>query len=89
MAPFPVMVFLDILVINVDREACNCGNYGCIDCYSSIYAIVRKYKAALKQGRSTGIPKAIQEINFMDICKAAEGNELLAEEIITNAATIF
>jgi predicted NBD/HSP70 family sugar kinase len=28
------------MVINVDGEACSCGNYGCIDCYSSIYRII-------------------------------------------------
>ncbi|HBF35890.1 MAG TPA: transcriptional regulator [Firmicutes bacterium] len=77
------------MVINCDGEACNCGNYGCIDCYASIYAIVRKYQAALKQGRSTGIDKDIDEIDYTDICGAAEGPEPLAQEIITNAATIF
>jgi predicted NBD/HSP70 family sugar kinase len=34
------------MVIKVDGEPCSCGNYGCIDCYSSIYAIIQKYNAA-------------------------------------------
>jgi predicted NBD/HSP70 family sugar kinase len=77
------------MVINVDGELCNCGNYGCIDCYSSIYAIVHKYIAALKQGRSTVIIKPIDTIDYTDICQAVEQNDTLAKEIIINAATIF
>ncbi len=77
------------MVINVDGEACNCGNYGCIDCYSSIYAIGKKYKAALKQGRSAIMAKPLQETDYTDICRAAEEHDSLTREIITNAATIF
>lgn len=77
------------MVINVDGELCNCGNYGCIDCYSSIYAIIHKYIVALKQGRATTIVKKIDMIDYTDICKAVEQNEPLAQEIISNAATIF
>jgi predicted NBD/HSP70 family sugar kinase len=77
------------MVINVDGEPCSCGNYGCIDCYSSIYAIVRKYKAALKQGRATVIAKPIDDIDYPDICEAAASREMLALEITNNAATIF
>lgn len=77
------------MVIDVDGELCNCGNYGCIDCYSSIYAIVHKYIAALKQGRSTTITNPIETIDYIDICQAAEQNDTLAKEIIINAAIIF
>ncbi len=77
------------MVINVDGELCHCGNYGCIDCYSSIYAIVRKYLTAVKQGRSTTISKPIDIIEYIDICQAAEQNDALAREIIINAATIL
>ncbi len=77
------------MVINVDGELCSCGNYGCIDCYSSIYAIVHKYTAALKQGCPTAIMKPIASINYMDICQAAERDDTLAKEILVNAATIF
>ena len=77
------------MVIKVDGELCSCGTYGCIDCYSSIYAIIQKYHASLKQGRSTTMTKSIETIDYIDICQAAEGHDLLAQEIIINAATIF
>jgi predicted NBD/HSP70 family sugar kinase len=77
------------MVIKVDGEPCSCGSYGCIDCYSSIYAIIQKYHAALKQGRSTVSTKPIEDIDYIDICQAAEEHDPLAQEIIINAATIF
>jgi predicted NBD/HSP70 family sugar kinase len=77
------------MVIDVDGDYCHCGNYGCIECYSSIYAIYRKYIAAIKQGRSSGISRPVEEIGYTDIAQAAEDGEPLAREIITHAATIF
>jgi predicted NBD/HSP70 family sugar kinase len=77
------------MVVDVDGDACHCGKYGCIECYSSIYAILRKYIAAIKQGRPSGISKPVEEIDYTDIAQAAEDGEPLAVEIITHAATIF
>ncbi len=77
------------MVINVDGELCSCGNCGCIECYSSIYAIIQKYRAAIKQGRQTIIKKPVDSIDYVDICFAAEENETLARETIINAAAIF
>lgn len=73
----------------VDGEPCECGNYGCIECYSSIHAIVRKFIAALKKGRISKITKPFDKINYIDICNAAQTGDELAREIIMNAATIF
>jgi predicted NBD/HSP70 family sugar kinase len=77
------------MVIDVDGELCYCGNYGCIECYSSIHAICHKYGAAVKQGRPSTIAKPVEEIDYLDIFQAAEDGEPLAVEIITNAATTF
>jgi predicted NBD/HSP70 family sugar kinase len=73
----------------VNGELCVCGNYGCIECYSSIHAIVREFTAALKRGRISKVAKPLDEINFIDICRAAENGDELAREVIINAATIF
>jgi Transcriptional regulator/sugar kinase len=77
------------MIIDVDGERCNCGNFGCIECYSSIFAIVANYIAALKKGRTSIIAKPIDKITYMDICSAADEGDELAKEIITSAATIF
>ncbi len=77
------------MVIDVDGEKCSCGNYGCIDCYSSIFSIVQKFVSALKKGRLSHISKPVEIIDYIDICHLAEEGDELAKEIITGAATIF
>ena len=75
------------MVIDFDGEPCVCGNYGCIDCYASIHAIVGKYRSSIKQGRVSKITRPIENIDYSDICRYAESNDALAQEIIINAAT--
>jgi predicted NBD/HSP70 family sugar kinase len=77
------------MVINVDGEACSCGNAGCIECYSSVFAITRKYLSELNGGKSSRIPKTPNEINYMDICLAAEKGDELSVKIITESASIL
>lgn len=77
------------MTIDVDGEPCSCGNYGCIECYSSITPIVRNFVTSLKKGRSTTVSKAAGEITFKDICSAAKKNDALAKEVISDAAAIF
>lgn len=77
------------MVIDVDGEKCSCGNYGCIECYSSIYAIVKKFVSEVKRGRKTLVNKAVDAISYVDICRAAEEKDPLACEIITKAALAF
>jgi Transcriptional regulator/sugar kinase len=77
------------MVIDVDGEHCDCGNYGCIECYSSIHSIVKKFISELKKGRVSSISKPIEEIDYIDICNLAEGKDTLAREVIENAAVIF
>jgi predicted NBD/HSP70 family sugar kinase len=77
------------MVVDVDGDFCDCGNYGCIDCYASIHSIVKKFGAAVKRARSTRIQKPVDQINYVEICQAAEAGDELAREIISGAAAIF
>lgn len=77
------------MVINIDGELCSCGNYGCIESYSSLLAIASKFCAGLKKGRSSILHKPLEQITFIDICSAAESNDEFAREIISDAATTF
>ncbi len=77
------------MVIDVDGELCGCGNYGCIECYSSINSIRDKFLSLLKKGRKSTILKPIEEINYTDICTAAEEGDDLSKEVIMNSAVIF
>jgi predicted NBD/HSP70 family sugar kinase len=77
------------MVIDVDGDLCTCGNYGCIECYSSINSITKKFVSEVKKGRTTYVSKLLDEINYKDITKAAEENDPLSKEIIINAAGIM
>jgi predicted NBD/HSP70 family sugar kinase len=77
------------MVVDVDGELCDCGNYGCIECYASIHSVIKKFGAAVKKGRSTRIRKPVDQLNYVEICQAAEAADELAREIISGAAAIF
>lgn len=77
------------MVINVHGEKCSCGNYGCVECYSSIKAITEKFKQKIITGEKTKIQKQLQDINYIDISLAAEEGDSLANGIIREAAEVF
>lgn len=77
------------MVIDVDGELCSCGNFGCIECYSSAVSIVNKFISGIKRGRSTSIAKSLNEITIQDICMAAKHGDELSREVILSAAAIF
>lgn len=77
------------MVVDIDGDACTCGHFGCIESYSSIYAIEKRFLSALKKGRKTNIEKPMQLIYFRDIFYAAEMEDALAVEHVTHAAVIL
>lgn len=77
------------MTIDIDGDLCSCGNYGCIDCYSSISAIIKKFSSEVKKGRITSLKKPLEDVTYIDICNMAEEDDELAREIITSAAVIF
>jgi predicted NBD/HSP70 family sugar kinase len=77
------------MVIDIDGELCYCGNYGCVESYSSINSIVKKFKSELKKGKTTSIKKNIEEINFEDIFLAAGEGDIVARDVVTNSALVF
>lgn len=77
------------MIIDIGGEQCKCGNFGCIECYSSIHAIVKKFSTEIKKGRQSIINKELKDIEYRDICDAAEKNDSLAKEIITASALIL
>lgn len=77
------------MVIDIRGKKCRCGNYGCIECYASINAVLKRFSEELKKGRQTIIDRPIEMISYLDICAAADGNDPLAEEILKEAALIL
>lgn len=77
------------MVIDVDGEKCSCGNYGCVECYSSIKSITKKFKQRIINYENSTIKKAIEDIDYIDISLAAENGDKVAIEVIRKAAEIF
>ncbi|HEY5587624.1 MAG TPA: ROK family transcriptional regulator [Candidatus Paceibacterota bacterium] len=77
------------MIVDINGEKCKCGNLGCVESYSSINAIIRKFSLEVKNGRYTTINKHVEDIEYKDICFAAEKNDKLSREIIMNSALIL
>ena|SRR5659263_145480 len=77
------------MIINMDGEPCNCGNFGCVEAYLSIPIVAKKYISALKMRRNLQIVKPIQDIHYTDICVAAENGDELARSVIKSGAGHF
>lgn len=77
------------MVIDINGKQCRCGNYGCVECYSSIRAILKSFSEEIKLGRTTILDKHLADITYIDICNAAEAGDELSKEILRDAAMIF
>ncbi len=77
------------MTIDVDGEKCHCGNYGCIESYCSVISITGKFTSSLKKGRTSSISKALEDISYVDVCRAAEERDPLSAEIIKSSAAVF
>ncbi|WP_105617387.1 ROK family transcriptional regulator [Vallitalea okinawensis] len=77
------------MIINFDGEQCYCGKYGCLECYSSIQAIVDHYRNKIKLCQNNFINKSSDSITFTDILSAGETGDPIASQIINESATIF
>jgi N-acetylglucosamine repressor len=77
------------MTIDFDGKECLCGNYGCVDCYTTIPAIMDNAALQIKKGRATSLNKIISQITFQDICHAAEAGDDLFRDVITSAASIL
>jgi hypothetical protein len=76
------------MTVDIDGEKCHCGNYGCVEVYSSAAGIVKKYVSEVKKGRKS-INKPLEKIGFIDICEAADEGDELSREVIIHAALVL
>jgi len=77
------------MVVDIDGRRCSCGNFGCIECYCSINAITLQFVSELKKGRKSCVDRTVEDINYKDVCEAAQKGDELAVEVIRNAALVF
>lgn len=77
------------MVIDVDGKICSCGAKGCIESICSIVSIVDSFKDKVKKGSKTLIDKPLDDIDFTDICWAAENSDETASNVILHAAEVM
>lgn len=79
------------MTINYDGEPCQCGKYGCVDCYTTIPAILDQFAIGIKRGRSSILSPLVDQgsLTFQDICHASEEGDTLSCEVITSAASML
>lgn len=77
------------MVINYDGPYCQCGQYGCLNCYASIPAIVEAFRKNVKRGEPTTIPCPIDEISINQILQYAEKGDVPAKSAIIDRARML
>lgn len=73
-------------IVDVNGPRCRCGNYGCLEAYSSEMAILEKVKRAIRLGKDTiitaRIPKDDSHLTIDMVFQAAELGDPLAIEVL-------
>jgi len=70
-------------------EACNCGQYGCLEQYTSATGIVRMAKKKLAHSDDETTLSQIEEISAKDIFDAAKAGDKLAIELVDELGEIL
>ncbi len=74
------------VTIEDNGPLCTCGNYGCLEAMAGGMAIARKAREAIEKGRRTQLSNlAPGKILAVDVAKAAQRGDLVAQQIITDA----
>lgn len=75
--------------IDSDGEKCGCGNYGCLELYASVRAILSWASTALETGRESILKEYcggnFYKLTTEDISRAALDGDSLARELLKNA----
>jgi len=74
------------ITIDENGPLCTCGNYGCLEAMAGGLAIARKAREAIENGRRTQLSALSPEkILAVDVARAAQQGDLVAQQIITDA----
>lgn len=77
------------MVIDYDGPRCRCGQYGCLNCYSSVPAVLDAFRNEIKKGRHSSISSDLESVGIEQICLAADSGDEAATAIIDNAARML
>ncbi|MCI8512155.1 MAG: ROK family transcriptional regulator [Lachnospiraceae bacterium] len=77
------------ITVDINGLLCKCGNYGCIDCYSSVQAILKRFTSDLKLGGHSSVKKDIGQISIHDITAAAALGDPASRSAIEYGARVL
>jgi predicted NBD/HSP70 family sugar kinase len=73
------------MIVDIDGKLCGCGNYGCLETYCSIPAILMSYASHIKKYRpNDDLP--LSHLVFRDFCAALEKGDEIAIRVADDAA---
>jgi predicted NBD/HSP70 family sugar kinase len=79
------------LTIDENGPLCSCGNRGCLELYSSGWAIIKRVRAALSDGVVSTLSRAVAEqsgdLSLEMIVKACKSGDRLSQTVLSEAAT--
>lgn len=77
------------MVINYNGLHCQCGQYGCLNCYATIPAIIEDFKERIKKGEKSCIQKPLTSISILDIIEATKNQDSIAINSVTDKARML
>ena len=78
------------MTVNKDGPRCNCGNYGCLEAYSSATGIKNRIKNRIKEGMKSKFldfdeDKLFESLRLKSIFEAARKGDRLTKDIVEEA----
>lgn len=78
------------ITVNPDEiEACNCGQYGCLEQYTSATGIVRMAKRKLAKSEDETTLRSIEPLTAKDIFDEAKAGDEVAKELVDELGNIL
>lgn len=77
------------MVINYDGPRCQCGQYGCVNCYAAIPAILEAYAKSVKRGCATQLQEDADRVSIQQVCSAAQQGDEAASLAIEEKARML
>lgn len=72
-----------------EKEACGCGNYGCLEQYASATGIVRTTRSYLKEHPDAKTVLNAEKLTAKDIFDAAKNGDEIADKMVDKTAKIL
>ena len=77
------------MIVEQNGNLCECGNHGCLETYVSINDLPMKYKQMMLSQTEGSFNDINKDLSYLDVCNLAESNNVIAKQIILQAAFCF